>query len=571
MVHSFPVALTSAQVRKIKSGGAITLKPSMVRDEAKHLIHLAEPTAKKVLSALKKMKGVRISLDEKSGEGFSLNHLVDAGKKALKSKEGKMVVKSLLDTAMEGEGMKRQGEKDREDERLAMEVHNLKKRRGRPKKGGAIGAYLDKDGKVKVVAKEGGNIFKDISRGVKKATKSVGDFVEKEVVKPVSKTAKKASKAVAKEFSRGSTLDKIYRSDTTKALGKMALEQGGKFAGEALGAYLGGPEGAMVGEEIGSALGSAGAKQIGAKRKGGVKGGFQQFGKDVLKEGVSRGKALAMGELDKMIDANLTGREAQLAKMAIRGNTAGVKKGAISMGKDYAKDYAGEVLGGIMTGSGMRTHSARMVLPATDSATFSPYARVNSAQMTPYIHSSPQLARPIVKQGSGAIGDILGTAGDIASTLGLGINPAGYGSGIYPAGYKSGDGAIGDILGTASSVAKTLGLGMKRQGEKDREDERLAMEIHNLKRGRSIYPAGHSVHTIGNGAIGDILGTASSVAKTLGLGINPAGYSSGGAIYNPTGDPMIDRQNKRIGAVMRRHYKGRGINPAGYGSGFNPA
>jgi len=539
MVQAFPVALTSAQVRKIKSGGAITIKPAMIRDEAKHLIHLAEPHAKKVLSALKKMKGVRISLDEKSGEGFSLNHLVDAGKKALKSKEGKMVVKSLLDTAMEGSG---QGEKDREDERLAMEVHNLKKRRGRPKKGGAIGAYLDKDGEVKVVGKQGGNIFKSISKGVKKATKSVGDFVEKDVVKPVSKTAKKASSAVAKEFKRGSTLDKIYRSDTTKALGKMALEQGGKYAGEALGAYLGGPEGAMIGEEIGSTLGSAGAKQVGAKRKGGVKGGLKQFGKDVLSEGTKRGKALAMGELDKMIDANLTGREAQLAKMAIRGNTAGVKKGAISMGKDYAKDYANEVLGGIMTGSGMRTHSSRMVLPANDEATFSPYARVNSAQMTPYIHSSPQLASPIVKQGSGA---------------------------------------IGDILGTASSVAKTLGLGMKRQGEKDREDERLAMEIHNLKKGRSIYPAGHSVHTIGNGAIGDILGTASSVAKTLGLGINPAGYgsginpagyTSGGAIYNPTNDPMIDRQNKRIGAVMRRHLRvGKGINPAGYGSGINPA
>jgi len=539
MVQAFPVALTSAQVRKIKSGGAITIKPAMIRDEAKHLIHLAEPHAKKVLSALKKMKGVRISLDEKSGEGFSLNHLVDAGKKALKSKEGKMVVKSLLDTAMEGSG---QGEKDREDERLAMEVHNLKKRRGRPKKGGAIGAYLDKDGEVKVVGKQGGNIFKSISKGVKKATKSVGDFVEKDIVKPVSKTAKKASSAVAKEFKRGSTLDKIYRSDTTKALGKMALEQGGKYAGEALGAYLGGPEGAMIGEEIGSTLGSAGAKQVGAKRKGGVKGGLKQFGKDVLSEGTKRGKALAMGELDKMIDANLTGREAQLAKMAIRGNTAGVKKGAISMGKDYAKDYANEVLGGIMTGSGMRTHSSRMVLPANDEATFSPYARVNSAQMTPYIHSSPQLASPIVKQGSGA---------------------------------------IGDILGTASSVAKTLGLGMKRQGEKDREDERLAMEIHNLKKGRSIYPAGHSVHTIGNGAIGDILGTASSVAKTLGLGINPAGYgsginpagyTSGGAIYNPTNDPMIDRQNKRIGAVMRRHLRvGKGINPAGYGSGINPA
>ncbi len=528
MVSEVPCMLSTAQVRSLKNGGAINIKPHMIRDEGKHLLHLAEPTIKKLMSALKRNKGMRIDLG-KEGEGFSFKSLAKGAEKALKTKAGKMAVKSLIDKGTDvakeaglsddlidavkdevkkkGRGRPRkQGRKDREDERLAMEIHNLKK---------------------------GGNIFKDISKGFKKATKSVGDFVEKDiikpvdkaVIKPVGKAVKKGAKAIDKEFSRGSTLDKIYRSDTAKKIGKTALRQGGKFAGEAIGAYLGGPEGAMIGEELGSKLGNVGADQIGIKNKDRVK----QLGRSSLREG----KKLATDQLSQMIDSSgLSSEEQALAHMALEGNTDGLKQGALG----YAKSKLG---------MGMRSNSKRMILPASDASTFSPYARVNSAQMTPYIHSSPQLAKPIIR-GAGVVEDGLNDVAKLAGMFGLGME----GGSIYPAGHSVhtiGQGAISDGLNDVAKVAGMFGLG---QGRKDREDERLAMEIHNLKkRGRGINPAGMGINPAG-------------------MGFNPAGYSSGGAIYNPDNDPMIDRQNRRIRATMNR-MRGKGIYPAG--QGFNPA
>jgi len=61
--------------------------------------------------------------------------------------------------------------------------------------------------------------------------------------------------------------------------------------------------------------------------------------------------------------------------------------------------------------------------PHTHTLLFSPFARVNSAQMTPYIHGSPQLAKPVVRR----IG-------------GQGLAPPGYrsGMGINPPGMSGG-------------------------------------------------------------------------------------------------------------------------------------
>jgi hypothetical protein len=63
-----------------------------------------------------------------------------------------------------------------------------------------------------------------------------------------------------------------------------------------------------------------------------------------------------------------------------------------------------------------------MIEPAHH-ATFSSFARVNSAQMTPYIHGSPQLAKPVARR----IG-------------GMGLAPPGYrsGMGINPPGMSGG-------------------------------------------------------------------------------------------------------------------------------------
>jgi len=478
-----PVSLSSAQVRSLKNGGAITISPAMIEREGKHILHLGDDKLKKLLGNLKKRKGMRISLSENSGEGFSLKHLgrsiskgaksvgkvLDKGAKdvgkALMSKEGKIAVKSLIDVglpialgaaggvvggpggaaagaalgglaAKEAEphykdvgygffkngkprkhpakGMKRQGRKDREDEKLAMEIHEL----------------------------QGGSI-KSLQRKARRGLQKV--------------VGKKAGRMIEKGA------DKAYKSKAVKEIGKQIVKQGATAAGTAIGAYLGGPEGAIMGEQIGEKLGNAGAKQIGAKKG---KRGMKQFGNDLLSEG----KKLAFDKIDSLIDEKLTGREKEIAKAAIRGQKKGVAYGAVGYAQDLAEDS-------MKSGEGFMTNSKRMITPAPDGImTLSPYARVNSAQMTPYIHASPQLATPVARK----------------------------------------------------AVPRNVG--------------------------GSIYPAGHSVHHIGNGF---------NPAGFSGSGINPAGgHSYGGAIYNPHNDPTLSARNQRIGRVMRRHMMGGSFNPA---------
>jgi hypothetical protein len=446
-----PISLSSAQVRNLKRGGAITISPAMIEKEGKHILHLGEGKIKKLLGSLKKRKGMRISLSEKDGEGFSLKHLgrsiskgakavgkvaSSAGKdvgKALTSKEGKIAVKSLIDVGLpialgaaggvvggpagaaagaaagslaskelEGhygdmgygffkngkprkhpaKGMKRQGRKDREDEKLAMEIHELQ--------GGSIKSLQRK-----------------ARRGLQKAVgKKAGRMIEKGA-------------------------DKAYKSKAVKEIGKQIVKQGATAAGTAIGAYLGGPEGAIMGEQIGEKLGNAGAKQIGAKKG---KRGMKQFGNDLLSEG----KKLAFDKIDNLIDEKLTGREKEIAKAAIRGQKKGVAYGAVGYAKDLAEDS-------MKSGEGFMTNSKRMITPAPDGImTLSPYARVNSAQMTPYIHASPQLATPVARKAVPRnSGGSIYPAGHSVHHIGRGINPAGFsGMGINPAGGESYGGAI---------------------------------------------------------------------------------------------------------------------------------
>tara|TARA_A100001011_G_C14035791_1_gene725670 strand:- start:301 stop:825 length:525 start_codon:yes stop_codon:yes gene_type:complete len=147
-------------------------------------------------------------------------------------------------------------------------------------------------------------------------------------------------------------------------------------------------------------------------------------------------------------------------------------------------------------GEGLRTHSARMILPSSDEMTLSPFARVNSAQMSPYIHASPQLARRIVR-GNGIHG---------MGLHGMGINPAGrFGGNIFAPGHQGG--------------------GIFPPGHQ----------------GGSIYPSGSSVHTIGQGHRGLMHGgliynpdndpmlerqnrrIRATMNRMRGQGINPAG------------------------------------------------
>ncbi len=453
-----PVELSSAQVRALKKGGAIIMKPSMLVEGGKHSLALSEPTIKKLMNAMKKGKGMRMMLDETVGEGImGAGYHVPSGQKKGEKHGGKHVgfaVKSMV-----GDG--HQGRKDREDERLAMEVHDLKKGRGH---------QGEKDREDEKLAMEihdlkhgGSNPFtkaaKSVSKGAKKATKSVSKGAKK-ASKAAGKAAKSAGKAAKKGAkAAGKAAKDVSKSPEFQALAKAALEEGGKMAGTAIGAELGDPE---LGTAIGSTLGRVGSDQVGVKSKD---------------------------------------RTSQLASSTLREGSAAAERSGLAASHPLSTALARRVVERKM-GEGLRSYSARMILPASDEMTLSPFARVNSAQMSPYIHASPQLARRIIR-GNGMHG--MGMHG-MGMHYGMGINPAGqHGGGIFPPGHHGG--------------------GIFPPGHQ----------------GGSIYPSGSSVHTIGQGH---------------------RGLMHGGLIYNPDNDPMLERQNRRIRATMNR-MRGRGINPAG--------
>ena len=61
LVHH-PVDLSAPQMRKLMSGGAITLKPSQFREGARTSVSVLPATARRIATAMRKMKGVRVSL-----------------------------------------------------------------------------------------------------------------------------------------------------------------------------------------------------------------------------------------------------------------------------------------------------------------------------------------------------------------------------------------------------------------------------------------------------------------------------------------------------------------------------
>jgi len=100
--YGIGVDLSTAQLRSLKKGGAIQIKPSQVLEQGKQLLQLLPQSAKKLMTALKKSKGMRLLLkegedviDKMTGGSIFKSLLkavapmaIDAGSKALKQRLG---------------------------------------------------------------------------------------------------------------------------------------------------------------------------------------------------------------------------------------------------------------------------------------------------------------------------------------------------------------------------------------------------------------------------------------------------------------------------------------------------
>ena len=104
---ALPINISASQKRTLKRGGAIQIKPEMVMDTAKQALAMLPASAKKVMSALGKNKGIRFAL--KQGEDL-IDRVTGKGLFDVLKSLGKAVAPMAIDMASDYAKKKVRGE-----------------------------------------------------------------------------------------------------------------------------------------------------------------------------------------------------------------------------------------------------------------------------------------------------------------------------------------------------------------------------------------------------------------------------------------------------------------------------
>ena len=415
----FGISVSPAQMRKLKSGGAITMKSMNFVEDAPNRLRVMPQTARRIQTAMKKDKGVRVALKPEE----DIVAMTEGGAISLKS-----IGRTLRRTA------------------------NKAKR-------GAIKLYEDASPEVErmynVVAPEVVKGAKVVKRGFNKTIvdSGVGKEIAKNLIRAgtdvilpgalgaasmalgdptgmsgqvIGNVAGNYIKGAAEKGGYGlfKTLNKVGIKKKSvvklgKRVGKVAVRLGAKAAGEAISAFTGNPLAGAAFEEI-AVAGADKAIDSGSASKG-----FKTAGK----RAATRAKMVAVEAVDDYIDKNLTGAEKAVAQKALAGKFPTARdlvfdddgesgfggmgmmlprrtRNGLRMGMGMAHltpAYRSAKVGYGMS-SGFKVADGRMVTPATAPSsviqTGSPYQRINSAAMSPFIAGSPQLVNRPISGGS---------------------------------------------------------------------------------------------------------------------------------------------------------------------------
>jgi hypothetical protein len=395
----FGIQCSPAQMRKLKTGGAITLKRENMMDDSPYRISVMPNTGRRINTAMRKNTGVRINL--KPEEDFYT--MTQGGKVSFKSigksikkgfTKGADVVKKGFNKEIVQSGIGDQIATSLIDAGIPAVLGVAGEMAGGP--AGAVGAAVLGDMAAKQIEKtRGKGFFKSLSKvGIKK-----------------------------KDFIKGA-----------KTAGVMVASMGAKAAGDAITQYTGNPKAG----EMFSAVASAGATK--AIESGSVKKGLKSAGS----EAKNYAKDVALEAIDDYVDKNLSGAEKRVVEKALAGKYPSAKDLIYDYGNSKIEDmgfskemmavpqaFAGygiprRTRGGMrcgsgsayltpsyaigmksaMRGAGFRVADDRTTTPATAPSdiiqTGSPYQRINSPAMSPFIAGSPQLAKPIPRMYGGS-------------------------------------------------------------------------------------------------------------------------------------------------------------------------
>jgi hypothetical protein len=386
-LHSIPVHLSKSQIKSMVMGGAVNITPSMISNDAKHLLEVGTQTAKKIHSHLVKGKGLRVCLkpnedisEMKSGGKISLKSIGHSISNAFThpSQTAKTAAHYLIPAATGALGAAA-------GSTLGGPLGGVA--------GSALGSYA------------GHQLDNKLGVGVRKRGRP------------------KKGKGVFKTIKNVFGVNKGDAINMAKSAGKTALKGAAAATGAAIGAASENP---LLGAAAATAIEAMGGRLIDTIDS---KTNVKSLGRDASK--ISRDVALSSAEsyIDKNVSnptekaminrvlqkdypsqAELVGAVAPRLSMG-RGIRIKKGKGAM-MSPDYitAMKY--------IEGSGVS--NSTNIKPMTDVMTLSPYANTHSPQMNPFIGSAGyQSYRPLANK---AIGKKFGGS----------IYPAGsYGGAIY--------------------------------------------------------------------------------------------------------------------------------------------
>jgi len=390
----YGISCSPAQMRKLKSGGAVTLNSSHFVEDAPHRMMVMPNTHRRIQTAMRKNKGVRIALKPEE----DIVAMTEGGKVSLK-KLGKTISKGVSKGA---DVVKRGFNKTIVDSGVGKQI-----------------ARELIDVGTKYVLPEG---LSALSMLAGDPTGMSGQIVGDYAGDRLDRYAASKGYGLFKTIKKVTGVNKKTIVKAAKDVGKTAVRVGAKAAGEALTAYTGNPAAGMALERVAV---SAADRAIDSKS-----------GKDILRNAgrgaKSQAKMIAVEGIDDYIDANLSGVEKDIAQKALagkypsaadlvydygnskieemsmsgsglprrtRGGLRMVGRGAsLTPAYDVAMRHIRSVNGGAIS-SGFSVADDRDVTsaPSTLTQLGSPFQRYASPAMSPFIAGSPQL----VGQGMG--------------------------------------------------------------------------------------------------------------------------------------------------------------------------
>jgi len=426
-------------MRKLKCGGAVTFKNNNFDGDAPHRMMVMPATHRRIQTAMRKNKGVRIAL--KPDEDVVA--MTEGGKISLK-KIGKTLKKATYDVGSAykdtGNVIKRGFDKTIVDSGVGKQI-----------------ARELIDVGTKYVLPEG---LSALSMLAGDPTGMSGQIIGDMAGERLDRYAERKGYGVFKTIKKVTGINKKAIVRVAKDVGKTAVRVGAKAASEALTAYTGNPA-------LGNALERVAVKSADRAID-------SKSAKDILKNAGrgarSEAKMIAVEGVDDYIDSNLSGVERDIAQKALagrypsasdlvydygnskieemgtemggfgiprrtRGGLRMVGRGAsLTPAYDVAMRSLRSVSGGAIS-SGFEVADSRDVTsaPSTMTQLGSPFQRYSSPAMSPFIAGSPQL----VGQGMGYGGN------SMKPIMGMGKDQYGHrkprsGGSFLPAGYRGG-------------------------------------------------------------------------------------------------------------------------------------